>query len=319
MSSAGQPVRIAYTDEFGNFKFENLPRDNYQVFVAFELDAPVLMNPYAVDITTKNAEVNLELTSEGIEAEVSQLLLPQMLTFSELAAYRYGDGPVTLDAESDAHLPIVYTSSDETVATVVDGKAIIHAAGETSISAIQAGNDYYLPVVTTRLLTIDKAVQSIAFEALPRQLSTAEPFSLQAIASSGLAVSFESSDESIVSIEGNTAKVNKGGSVVITARQAGNHNYEPAEDVSREQLVEIVTATEFSIEEGNLYPNPTTGIVVIDIPNVSHVEVTDMVGRVLGQVSWQGNILDLSHSPDGLYTVKFILPRKTIVTKVLKR
>lgn len=320
LSSAGKPVGITYTDESGYFEFKNLPRDSYQILAAFELDAPVQMAPYAVDITTKNVQIDLVLTPNGIAPEESQFFLPQVINFQALTTHRYGDAAITLEAVSDTGLPIAYTSSDEHIATVVESKVMIHAAGEVNIVATQAGNEYYLPAATTRVLTINKALQTISFGALPHQLSTANVFTLQAATSSGLAVYFQSSDQSIISIDGDVATVHKGGVVTITARQAGNGNYEAATDVVREQVVEVVTANEAGSTGGKkLYPNPTTGIVFVDMPGVRHIEVSDITGCVHSQVGWQGQTLDLSQSPAGLYTVKIILSNRTIVTKVLKR
>jgi hypothetical protein len=320
LSSTGEVVAITYTDASGNFEFTNLPRDNYQILAAFELDATVQMEPYAVDIVTKNARVDLVQTPDGIEPEVSPLILPQILTFNVFATHRYGDAAITLDAQTDARLPITYSSSDERVATIMDGKAVIHSAGEVTISASQAGDDFYHPATTiTRPLTIHKGLQSITFEAPAYLLSVASSFTLQAAASSGLPISFESSDESIVSIKGNSATAYKDGVVTITARQPGNPNYEAAADVAHEWIVQVTTAIEPGMEGKKLYPNPTTGIVFIDMPGVRQVEVSDVTGRVQNQASWQGQTLDLSLTPAGLYTIKLTLSNRTVVTKVFKR
>jgi hypothetical protein len=319
LSSTGQPVAITYTDASGYYEFKNLPRTNYQLLASFELDTPALMEPYTVDITTKNAQVNLKLTPEGIAPEASQLFLPQVLTFSALTAQRYGNATtITLDARADTGLPIAYTSSDESVATIVDGKAIIHETGETTISASQAGDDFYQPATTTQVLTVNKAIQAIEFEALPDRLNASEPFTLMATASSGLAVSFESSDESIVSIEGNIAHVHESGSVAITARQEGNRNYEAA-SLSREQRVAVITSIEDPTEGANVYPNPTTGTVFIGLPDVRGIEVSDTAGRRFSLPVWQNSTLDLSHLPAGIYIVKISVSSRTIVVKVLKR
>ena len=84
-----------------------------------------------------------------------------------------------------------------------------------------------------QVLTIEKATQAISFEALADQTSDAGSFTLSAASSSGLDITFESSDDEIVSIAGNVATIHKDGTVNITARQSGNKNYHAADDVVR--------------------------------------------------------------------------------------
>ena len=54
-------------------------------------------------------------------------------------------------------------------------------------------------------------------------------------------MTFETSDAKIGSIDGDLLTVNKEGNLTITASQPGNHNWNPAPDISRE----IVTLPTF--------------------------------------------------------------------------
>lgn len=74
-------------------------------------------------------------------------------------------------------------------------------------------------------LTVEKAAQSISFAALPSKLTTSAPFSLVATASSGLLVSFTSSNPSVATISGSTVTITGPGTTEITATQAGNADY----------------------------------------------------------------------------------------------
>ena len=58
-------------------------------------------------------------------------------------------------------------------------------------------------------------------------------FNLSATASSGLTVSFASSDTSVATVSGNTVTILKAGTTTITASQAGNNNYNAATSVQR--------------------------------------------------------------------------------------
>ncbi|WP_066219888.1 CBM96 family carbohydrate-binding protein [Formosa haliotis] len=60
-------------------------------------------------------------------------------------------------ATSSSELPVSYASSNEAVATIVDGKIHIVGSGLTTISAMQGGNDYYnaAETVTQELQVVD--------------------------------------------------------------------------------------------------------------------------------------------------------------------
>jgi gliding motility-associated-like protein len=87
-------------------------------------------------------------------------------------------------------------------------------------------------------LVIIAADQSIQFSALADKLSTDGVFSLNAIATSGLVVSYISSDPSIARIvNGDEVEMLKAGTVTITASQAGNGNYTPAAPVIQQLVI----------------------------------------------------------------------------------
>ena len=75
--------------------------------------------------------------------------------------------------------------------------------------------------------------QSIIFEPLNNQPFGAPPFSLQATATSGLAVTFTSNTASVCTVSGNTAKLVKPGFCSLTASQPGGAGYNAATPVTR--------------------------------------------------------------------------------------
>ncbi|MEI7902905.1 MAG: hypothetical protein WCK89_21885, partial [bacterium] len=150
---------------------------------------------------------------------------PQTITFAPLSAKTYGDAPFGLTATASSGLTVSYESSDTNVATVVSNLVTILNAGGTTLTASQAGDANYSaadPVPQT--LTVNKAGQTITFGALAPKTYGDAPFSLTATASSGLAVSYASSDTNVATVAGSTVTLRKGGSTVITATQAGDAN-----------------------------------------------------------------------------------------------
>jgi len=81
----------------------------------------------------------------------------------------------------------------------------------------------------TETMVISKASQTITFPWLPNGTEGGSA-TLTATSSSGLPVSYTSSDLSVATFSGNTVNFVGVGLVSITASQAGNSNYEAAED-----------------------------------------------------------------------------------------
>ena len=131
-----------------------------------------------------------------------------------------------------------YASSDPTVAGVAGSTVTILGAGTTTITASQAGDanrNAATPVPQT--LTINKADQTITFGTLAAKTYGDPPFSLTAIADSGLTVSYASSDPSVASVSGSTVTILQAGTTTLTASQAGDGNHNAASPVARSLTV----------------------------------------------------------------------------------
>ena len=165
----------------------------------------------------------------------------QAITFEALADKTYGDAAFDLTATGGASgHAVTFTSSDETVASVSGSTVTIVGAGTVTITASQAGNDNYSAALDVQqTLTIEKASQAITFEALTDKTFGDAPFDLTATGgSSGHAVTFTSSDETVASVSGSTVTIEGAGTATITASQAGNDNYSAALDVSQSLTIE---------------------------------------------------------------------------------
>lgn len=68
----------------------------------------------------------------------------------------------------------------------------------------------------------------------------------------------------------------------------------------------------------NLYPNPTTGNLYIDVEGLEKVEVIDMVGRVV-MTQENGNTVNLSNLANGVYSVRISANGNTAVKRVVKK
>jgi uncharacterized protein YjdB len=154
---------------------------------------------------------------------------------------------LTLHATSSSGLFVTFTSSDESIAIIEDRKAIFRKPGSVSITASQSGSErfYEAPnvVQTFEILTVDpsKKDQVINFDLVSAWKSSQGYITLKATATSGLPVTYTSSDKKVAFISsGNLIfehyyypETVYTKTIAITASQAGNSEYNPAANVTK--------------------------------------------------------------------------------------
>jgi hypothetical protein len=162
----------------------------------------------------------------------------QTITFPAISNKLTTDAPFVLNATASSGLAVSYASNNTAVATVSGNTVTIVGAGSVNITASQAGNASYLPATpVTRTFTVTAPVtqqpQTITFPPIGQKLVTDPNFNPGATASSGLAVTYTSSNPAIATIVGGLVDIVGAGTVTITAKQAGNASYLPATDVAQ--------------------------------------------------------------------------------------
>jgi gliding motility-associated-like protein len=154
---------------------------------------------------------------------------------------------VTADTQSktygDADPALTYTSTPALVGADNFAGFLTRTAGENvgpyaiNQNTLALGSNYVLNY-TGADLTISANTQTISFSALADKLSTDAIFTLTATATSGLDISYTSSDATIARIvNGNQVEILKEGTVTITASQDGNGNYTVATPVSQQLTI----------------------------------------------------------------------------------
>jgi surface protein len=230
---------------------------------------------------------------------------------------------------TDAPFDVVATStSGLAVSLSVSGPASISAStitldgteGTVTLTASQAGNDNYLAAadeVITFEVTSSAIAQTITFNPIEDQFFEAGSLTLTATASSGLDVSYE-----IVSgpatVSGNVVSFADLGTVVVSASQAGNEEFLPADAV--EQSFEIITVTGFEDEVSAvlIYPNPASTMltiqtqregVVIKLLNMNGSKVMDVRPNV---------VHNISHLDKGIYILRIMNAQGSTTHKIIK-
>jgi hypothetical protein len=162
----------------------------------------------------------------------------QEITFNSLNAKTYGDASFSVSASGGSSgNPVVFTSLNSNIATCsgTNGEIVtIVGAGSCQIVANQAGNSSWNaanPVSQT--LVVNKATPTISnFANISKTYGDAD-FSFSAASNSSGAVSYSSSNSSVLSLTFNTASITGAGSSTVTASVAADANYIAAtEDIT---------------------------------------------------------------------------------------
>jgi hypothetical protein len=124
--------------------------------------------------------------------------------------------------------------------------AINSGTGSVTIRATVAATSDRAGQTAEATITFQKASQTITFGIADNTLSTSDsPVTLTGSASSGLPVTYTSSDESAATVNGSLLNLVGQGSAVITATQPGNDNYEAATPVTATIFVSLSSQPSF--------------------------------------------------------------------------
>lgn len=206
------------------------PGDPYSIIVT--LDTP-LTGSETVLISYTQGDVTSEsggLLPSFVDQPVNFII--QTVSFTALHAMTYGDPPITLVASASSGLPVTFTSSNSTVATINGNILSANSTGSADITAMQSGDGTYAPARYIRTLTVNQTDQTISFPAPGAKTYGDTDFDLEATASSGLIVSYASDNPAVATVSGATVHITGAGTATITASQPGNDIYYSAIDVT---------------------------------------------------------------------------------------
>ena len=179
--------------------------------------------------------------NKTINVKAATVRRPQVITWNEELSStgyamnvgeQYPDVTISPVAQSTNKGRITFTSANSSIIEVIADTALLaKGIGKVNITAHQAGDAEYQPVDSTVQFTVtDLRKQSIEWnQDLFDLLTTSDPRTLTATATSGMAISYTSADPSIVKVEGNTLTVVSAGETYITATQAGGTDAEGVE------------------------------------------------------------------------------------------
>jgi hypothetical protein len=247
----------------------------------------------------------------------------QMIAFGALSARSYGEAPFALTATASSGLAVSYVSSDPTVATVAGSTVTILNAGSTTITASQSGNGNYNAAASVpQVLTVSRANQTITFGALSARTYGEAPFVLTATASSGLAVSYVSSDPAVATVAGNTVTILSAGSTTLTASQSGNGNYNGATSVPQvltvsraNQTITFGTLSDRTYGEAPfaLTATASSGLAVSYVS--SDPLVASVAGNMVSILKAGSTTITATQAGNGNYNVATSVPQMLTVSR----
>ena len=236
---AGQTVTLDVSSDSGLSIFTFDSNDSTVVSFSGNIASALKVGKVTITATQHGQSPWLSATATQPFIVTATPRVDQTITFVDIPNKTVQSTNFDLNATASSGLPVSFAVVSGSSATVEsNGTVTIVGAGVTTIRASQDGNGSYNPAPTVeKTLTVSKVPQAITFNALSDASLTAGTYELNATASSGLSVSFASSDSTVAEVSGNTLTLKKGGSITITSTQGGNGIYLAAPDITQSLTV----------------------------------------------------------------------------------
>jgi hypothetical protein len=195
----------------------------------------------------------------------------QAISFGAIPSQVVG-GTLTVSATASSGLPVSFSLIQNGNCSISGNVVTFLNVGNCGVVANQAGNGTYAaaPAVGQIVVVNNPTPQSISFAAIAAQ-KVGTPLTLNATATSGLAVSFASSTTAVCTVSGTTATFVAAGTCTITASQTGNNVYAAAPSVSQSFSVAASAATfTFSLATATITLQPGNGVADVLTVNPSN-------------------------------------------------
>ena len=232
----GNELKIICDNELFTLNQNTIAYENCtsgKVEIPFTFAAQEEQKTYTANVTIYNA-----VYTKTVKLSANVRKLNPVITWEDIELV-YGD-QAALEATVDIdELALNYALVDETdVIRIEEGKIFATKAGTAQVKAFTEETIRYNAAEKTITVTVNKAPQTILWAQELTELEISKDLQLAATATSELEVVFESSDPEIAYIgEGNVLYALAEGEVTITAKQAGNDNYEAAEPIEKKLAI----------------------------------------------------------------------------------
>ena len=188
-----------------------------------------------VTITATAAETDIYASASQTKEVTISATVPEVTSWPQVAPLTYGT-PLTLDmlVGGTANVPGNFEFAD--LSTTLNA-----GTHKISVRFVPENQNIYATVEDTISVVVNKADQTIAWDFTITEMTVDEVLTLSATATAG-DVTFALTGDA-ATLDGNTLTAVKAGEVVIIASQAGNDNYNAAEEVAHTITINKATPT----------------------------------------------------------------------------
>jgi hypothetical protein len=182
-----------------------------------------------VNLEADNNEIDI-YTVINIEININQLFNMEVGVFDiEMVGLSVYTGSLEDLTTQGNYIPLVGSYAFSIAATGVEPTWLMSLA-TNFVTSLETSETTIIPIT-------DKNYQRIIFDPIPQVHVLDGTVTMTAEATSGLPVTYVSSDTSIATVSGDTVTILDDGEVTITASQAGNNDFEEAIEVSQNLLI----------------------------------------------------------------------------------
>lgn len=247
-------------------------------------------------------------------------------------------------------IPIVISEPDEVVATIDYTNVTVFGANDGEIEIAASGGDAayeysndngvtwqqanvftnlivgeYLVVVRDGNLCTS-AMESITITE-PAQVFYTVTFTAQSSSAPVENLSIHITDDAdtditiVTDVDGSATTDLPSGDYVFSAQLEGFEDYTSSFTVIDDDVsigLSITGMHNKITDEVHVYPNPTSGLLTIDVPHVQHVEIVDLSGKtVFSEIVSTEKQIDVSDIDNGIYLIKIQTTTTTIIQQII--
>jgi hypothetical protein len=320
LNGDGKPDLAVTNDGFNTVSVYRNTSASGTVSFADKVDYTTGTRPAIVSIGDLNGDGKPDLTvtnyySNTVSVIRNTIRLNQTIAFAPIPVKTYGMADFKPGATSSSSLPVLYTSSNSAVATILSDQVHIVGSGSCFIYADQAGDASYnvAPQVSQSLTVEAKALTINADSGQSKKVGAADPMLTYTITEGSL-VTGDSLTGALTYVSGEIVGTY---AIQIGTLTAGS-NYIITFIPNTFRIVSGTGINNIVADKPSIYPNPTSGLVSIDISEGT-VIISDISGKVLLETTLKDHkTIDLGSFPSGIYVLMLKTKDSIYEFKILK-
>jgi hypothetical protein len=260
------------------------------------------------------------LTTANLGNPANTLKDDQTITFNALPVMTYGDADFALAATASSGLPVAYTSSNNSVATIFFGQIHIVGAGTSDITASQPGNVIYNAAPDSiQILTVNKALLTATADNYTRKTGESNP-AFTITYSNWVGADSAAMLETQPTATCSATETSPAGDYDIIVSGGSDNNY-TFNYVKGTLTIQPSTAIDNVADlRVDIYPVPSNDKLYIKLSGSApaRLQIINLKGQILlsRQLKNQFETIDVSEFEKGMYTIRIITNDNLIVKKI---